>query len=453
MTALAAQQNVQMHMSMSGVDYYGSDVGGFRREMLNSDLSELYTQWLANSAWFDVPLRPHTENLCNCLETTPDSIGNVESNRANIRQRYELTPYYYSLAHQANQTGEPVIPPLVMNYQADPNVREMGHQKMIGRDLLVGVVAGAGERSRSMYLPAGAWFDYGNGSRTVSAGQWVIDVPLYVNGQFRLPAYVRAGAILPLMHVDDQTMNVMGKRADGSTRNELVVKVYADTAATSFPLVEDDGESTGYSTGAKRGTTLSQQLSGSVATVTIGASSGTYTGAPSGRANVVQLISTTQASTVTLNGTTLTQHASKAAFDAAASGWYNAGGNVVVAKSTSLPVTTTKTFRFTVGQALTAATFSCANGTTSPGQSVYVVGSAPQLGSWNPASAVKLSSSNYPTWTGTISALPPGTSVEWKCIKRQEGGFPDTADQWQTGANSVVVLPATGSAGTTTGSF
>lgn len=110
-TALAAQQNVQLHMSMSGVDYYGSDVGGFRREMLNTDLNELYTQWLANSAWFDIPLRPHTENLCNCFETTPDSIGNVASNRANIRQRYELTPYYYSLAHQANQTGEPVIPP------------------------------------------------------------------------------------------------------------------------------------------------------------------------------------------------------------------------------------------------------------------------------------------------------------------------------------------------------
>lgn len=340
-----------------------------------------------------------------------------------------------------------------MNYQADSNVREMGHQKMIGRDLLIGVVAGAGQRSRSMYLPAGTWFDYATGTRTVSTGQWVTDIPLYVNGQFRLPAYARAGAILPLMHVDDQTMNVMGKRADGSTRNELVVKVYANTAATSFPLVEDDGESTGYSTGARRATTLSQQVSGSVATVTIGASTGTYTGAPSTRANVVQLISTTQASAVTLNGATLTQHASKAAFDAATSGWYNAGGNVIVAKSSALSVATAKTFRFTVGQAPTSVTLSCSNGTTSPGQSVYAVGSAPQLGAWSPASAVKLTPTSYPTWAGTVSALPPGTTVEWKCMKRQEVGFPDTADQWQTGANSVFVLPATGSAGTSSGSF
>lgn len=71
LTALAQQQNAQLHMSMSGIDYYGSDIGGFRREMLNSDLNELYTQWFAGGSWFEVPIRPHTENLCNCAQTSP----------------------------------------------------------------------------------------------------------------------------------------------------------------------------------------------------------------------------------------------------------------------------------------------------------------------------------------------------------------------------------------------
>ncbi|WP_345148044.1 carbohydrate-binding module family 20 domain-containing protein, partial [Nonomuraea rubra] len=93
------------------------------------------------------------------------------------------------------------------------------------------------------------------------------------------------------------------------------------------------------------------------------------------------------------------------------------------------------------------------NGTTTPGQSVYAVGSAPQLGAWSVASAVKLSPTAYPTWTGTIGKLPPGTAVEWKCVKRQEANFPDTADQWQPGANTVLTTPASGSAGTTTGTF
>lgn len=454
LTALASQQNVQMHMSMSGIDYYGSDIGGFRREMLNSDLDELYTQWFANSSWFDVPVRPHTENLCNCAKTAPDQIGDVASNLANIRQRYELAPYYYSLAHKAYSSGEPLVPPLVYYYQNDPNVREMGHEKLIGRDLLVGVVAGAGERKRNMYLPAGTWFDYRTNQKLTSTGQWFNDIPLWVNGVFRLPAYARAGAILPKMYVDDKSMNSLGKRTDGSTRNELIARVYADTTATSFTMTEDDGSTTSYQSGSKRTTTISQSRSGNVATVTIAPSSGTYTGAPASRANVVELVvDGTQASGVTLNGAALTQHANKAAFDAAASGWYNAGGNLIVAKSASLAVTATKTFQFTVGQAQVWQTFTCANGTTTPGQSVYVVGSAPQLGAWSPASAVKLEPTAYPTWTGTVTGLPPSTYVEWKCIKRQEANYSAIADQWQPGANSFFTTPATGPAGGTSGSF
>ena len=32
--SLATHMNAQMHMSMSGIDYYGSDIGGFRREVM-----------------------------------------------------------------------------------------------------------------------------------------------------------------------------------------------------------------------------------------------------------------------------------------------------------------------------------------------------------------------------------------------------------------------------------
>ncbi|MGR6920168.1 TIM-barrel domain-containing protein [[Actinomadura] parvosata] len=453
LTALAQQQNAQLHMSMSGIDYYGSDIGGFRREMLNSDLDELYTQWFADGAWFEVPVRPHTENLCNCLQTAPDRIGHTASNLANLRQRYELTPYYYSLAHRAHRFGEPVVPPPAYYYQNDPNLREAGHEKLIGRDLLVGVIAGAGQRERDIYLPAGTWYDYATGDRLTSTGQWFTDRPLWVGGVFRLPAFARAGAILPKMHVDGRTMNVLGRRTDATTRDELIARVYPDPAATSFTLYEDDGASTAYQGGAVRTTRLGQQLAGSTATVTIAAADGTYTGAPAGRGNVVELVTGTQASAVTLNGAPLTRHATKAAFDAADSGFYNAGGNLVVAKSAETPVTTAKTFAFTLGQPPVSATFTCHDGTTTPGQSVYAVGSAPQLGAWSVASAVKLSPTAYPTWTGTITQLPPGTTIEWKCVKREEAHHPDKADQWQRGGNTVLTTPASGDAGTTTGTF
>ena len=454
LTALAAQQNVQMHLSMSGVDYSGSDIGGFRREMLNSDLNELYTQWFANSSWFDVPVRPHTENLSGSHETSPDSIGTVASNLANIRQRYELAPYYYSLAHRAYLYGEPVVPPLVYYYQNDMNVREMGNEKLVGKDMLVAVVVGANQRQRDVYLPAGDWIEYHTNVRTTSAGQTVTNVPVWVNGQFMLPVYVRAGAIIPKSFVDDKTMNVVGKRTDASTRDELIARVYANAASTNFTLYEDDGSSTAYKTGSVRTTAISQSISGSVATVTVAASSGTYTGAPSSRSNVVELVTNnTQVSAVTLGGSALTKYSTKSAFDGASSGWYNAGGNLVVAKSTSVSVTSAKTFAFTLGETPASFVFSCTNGTTTTGQSVYAVGSIPQLGGWSVASAVKLNAASYPTWTATISNLPPSTTFEWKCIKRVEANYPDTAIAWQPGANTFATTPSSGSGGTTSGSF
>jgi len=79
-------------------------------------------------------------------------------------------------------------------------------------------------------------------------------------------------------------------------------------------------------------------------------------------------------------------------------------------------------------------TFTCMQGSTYWGQSVYVVGDKAELGNWNPANAIVLSSAGYPTWTGTIS-LPKNTNVEWKCIKRDESN-PSAGLVWQNGANN-----------------
>lgn len=236
-----------------------------------------------------------------------------------------------------------------MNYQSDPNVRTMGSEKMIGKDLLVGIVAGAGERQRNMYLPAGVWYDYISNAKVTSTGEWIDNVPLWRNGTFTLPVYARAGAIIPKMHVDEQTKTVDGMRADGITHSELIARVYPSTAPSSFTLAEDDGTSTDYQGGAVRTTQLSQTSNGDQTIVTIAASNGTYADAPTSRTNIVELVSDTQASAVALNDTVLTEHPTKEAFDAAVSGWYNAGNNLIIAKSDSMDVAATKTFTFTTG--------------------------------------------------------------------------------------------------------
>jgi len=86
--------------------------------------------------------------------------------------------------------------------------------------------------------------------------------------------------------------------------------------------------------------------------------------------------------------------------------------------------------------------FTCANGTTYSGQSVYVIGSVSALGNWVVASAVKLSPTSYPTWTGSVQ-LPANTSVQWKCLKREEANSAN-GNVWQSGSANNVVNTGTG---------
>jgi alpha-amylase len=70
------------------------------------------------------------------------------------------------------------------------------------------------------------------------------------------------------------------------------------------------------------------------------------------------------------------------------------------------------------------------NTTTFFGQNVFVVGSIPALGSWDPASAIPLSSANYPVWS-TIATLPASTSFQYKYIKKN----PDGSITWESDPN------------------
>lgn len=495
--SLATHFNAHMHMAMAGIDYYGSDIGGFRREVMpyNNQQGayrgyegELYTQWFANGAWFDVPVRPHTDNEFITVnppyKTSPHLVGKKDSNLANIRQRYELTPYYYSLAYRAYLAGEPLVPPPVFYYQNDPAVRQMGNQKMIGKDMMVGIVAAHGEYERDLYLPAGTWVNYHSNEWITSTGQTVAKLPTYRDGVFRLPAYARAGAIIPQMHVDANTKDVFGNRKNGAAaRNELIVKVFADATQTSFTLYEDDGKTLTYTSGARpvyhhRTTAISQRQdsNGKVTVVVNPAANVNGSGAPAGtvtsRQNVVRLVvRDRQATAVRLNGSTLTQHATQSAFDAASSGWYNAGDNLILAKSSSLSVSTTKTFEFDTQPvaAETSVNFVCDQGFTQFGESIYAVGNIPALGNWNPAQAVKLSPSIYyeyiynppanhngpgpsaPIWTGVIKDLPASTSFQWKCIRKRDDGTGTVT--WEPGGNNVHTTAGSGYSGRTYGSF
>lgn len=271
MNAMTAHYNSQMHMTFSGVDYYGADIGGFHRSSytLDGDANVLFTQWFANAALFDFPVRSHTWNTQNDRVTSPSKIGDTKSNLANIKLRYELFPYYYSLAHHAYNTGEPIIIPMPMEFPLDKNVRQMGNQKMIGQFLLAGMIANYGEYQRNVYLPKSTWFNYHTGTKVDSTGKYYGPYSAYPNGTFQIPLFIKEGGIVPTMHVDKNTMNISGKRFDGSENDIFGLTIVPSTTPSNFIYTDDNGLTQEYKEGKTLKVLITQKTVNNITTVNL----------------------------------------------------------------------------------------------------------------------------------------------------------------------------------------
>jgi alpha-glucosidase (family GH31 glycosyl hydrolase) len=357
--SLRAQLNTQLHMSMAGVDYYNSDVGGFSPtgdagiEPGHNDY-ELYTQWFANSALGEIPLRPHGWAYGQKgLSLAPNRQGDFQSNRANLLRRYELSPYLYSLAHRANRFGDPIFPPLVYEFQDDLKVRQIGNEKMIGDSLLFGAVVGFGQKTRQVYLPRGSWVNYDSHEWFESQGEDTPPVSLYPLREgkpvFTLPLFARAGAIIPKMIVDAQTLNL-----SGNNEGPLVIQVVSGTEPSSFIHYEDDGTTLAYRDGHLHSTQITQVLQKSSSSLTqlselihIAATLGDYAAAPQSRAIWIDLIvNQKQASSVSLNGQLLQTCLNQKDWDENLEGcWWNEKKNLIRVKSKSLDIRTVKDFQ------------------------------------------------------------------------------------------------------------
>ncbi|WP_182300788.1 carbohydrate-binding module family 20 domain-containing protein [Cohnella cholangitidis] len=90
------------------------------------------------------------------------------------------------------------------------------------------------------------------------------------------------------------------------------------------------------------------------------------------------------------------------------------------------------------GNQLVPVTFNVNNATTVPGQNIYIVGSAAELGNWNPANAIGPGANpNYPNWTITVN-LPAGAHVQFKAVKKDANNHV----VWESGSNHSYTVSA-----------
>lgn len=179
--------NIGLTMSLSGLYFYGHDLGGFHGEMPSR---ELLLRWLQHGL-FEPRFTIHSWNADGSATmpwSYPDIMPSVQTLFA---QRKRLIPYLYNCAYNAVQNEIPMnAPPLL--YYDDKALYEQNDGMLVGRDILVYFAFDEGQNTVSAYLPKGEdW--YLNGA-VYSGGQ---SVALTIPPTEEMPYFVRCGSVIP----------------------------------------------------------------------------------------------------------------------------------------------------------------------------------------------------------------------------------------------------------------
>ena len=106
--------------------------------------------------------------------------------------------------HKCEESGAPIIRPLLYNYQNDKKTYEINDEFLFGDNILVSPVVEQGARQKLVYLPEGdSWIDYWTGTE-FEGGQYIIkEAPLDI-----CPIYIKAMSIIPT----SQDVNYIGEK-------------------------------------------------------------------------------------------------------------------------------------------------------------------------------------------------------------------------------------------------
>jgi alpha-glucosidase (family GH31 glycosyl hydrolase) len=215
-------------------------------------------------------------------------------NRKYLKLKMQLTPYMYTLCHEASRTGTPAVRALVLEYPDDPVAKgtETRYQFMLGQNMLIAPVYTDTNIRDNIYLPAGKWFDYWDGA-TFSG-------PVTLNGYQapleKLPVFIRSGAVIPMY----TSMNYDEERPTDT----LVLDIWPGETG-SFELTEDEGSNRDYREGKVARTLFvikGNPVENNVYEVNIGASKGEYSGKLAERTYILMIHSDKKPAKIFRNG-------------------------------------------------------------------------------------------------------------------------------------------------------
>ena len=179
--SLSAQVKAGLNMSMCGIPWWNTDIGGFYGGDTQSDeFRELIVRWFQYGVFSPV-MRLHGNRnrhgeRSNLKEPSGDpneiwSFGerNFKILKELVFLRERLRPYIEHHMEIASQKGYPVMRPMFFDFPDDEVCYTLGEQYMFGGDILFAPIVNRGQTKKKVYLPQGKWILTKNG-KEYSAG-------------------------------------------------------------------------------------------------------------------------------------------------------------------------------------------------------------------------------------------------------------------------------------------
>ncbi|MGN1164789.1 MAG: TIM-barrel domain-containing protein, partial [Candidatus Ornithospirochaeta sp.] len=193
--SLSAQIKAALNVSLSGIPWWTSDIGGFRGgDPANISFRELMVRWFQFGVFCPV-LRMHgkrkpydtvdkTREYDAFLPSSgPNEIWSFGSEaegifRSFISLREKLRPYISREMKKTEMDGRPLMRPLFFDVPGDERAWQIEDQYYFGDDIIVAPVVKLGERERKVYLTEGVWTSGIDGASYSGPLELTVAVPL-----------------------------------------------------------------------------------------------------------------------------------------------------------------------------------------------------------------------------------------------------------------------------------
>jgi alpha-glucosidase (family GH31 glycosyl hydrolase) len=239
-------------MGLSGVAVWGSDIGGFFALGDRQLTPEMLMRWVQLGVVSGV-MRTERNGFSLPAHPRPqvDDDDQLPNWRRWAKLRTQLYPYISAALREYRRSGLPLMRHLLLVAPDDAAAIGRTDEFLFGPDILAAPVLEPDARLREVYLPDGAWVDlwrsgrydsatggFVMGEAAVIAGRRAVTLPAPLD---ELPLLIRAGAVLPLLPPDVDTLADYGAPAPGFVRLvdrrdrlELLAFPRGDTVARMF---------------------------------------------------------------------------------------------------------------------------------------------------------------------------------------------------------------------------